>query len=464
MLVLAAALAAVAVLAFSPSLRKRLLTKAPKPVPFRVNSTPEGARVFIDDEPVGTTPVSVELPPGPRRVRVVRRGFQPWHEAVDPAATPQVSPSLAPLALASLVVESEPDKAEVFLDAERCGTTPLELHGIEAGTHTLRITKAPLYRPVVKAVELKAGQSLRVAVTLESGLESLYEERIRAEPAKLSNYTELMNVHILSSEPEKAAATLAQAVGAVDVAELAPTDLGQFYGETRKLLGGQAGALEPASRAKLLVALATLLEKLMLQATAEYTRYAPLVAILVQAGQFEEVYKLCEKASDAQKGRGLPHYYAAVICSGQGETVHAIRLLERSLALQPALLSARFSLASAYLRTERPDDALKQYLEAEKTVPAASAYYQGTIQAGIAKVLIAKKDVAGAIERYKKAIAIAAPPSYNAQWRLQFAELLLDQGRKNEAVEQYQEIVKIASADTEAGLAARRALRRLTDK
>ena len=103
----------------------------------------------------------------------------------------------------------------------------------------------------------------------------------------------------------------------------------------------------------------------------------------------------------------------------------------------------------------------------EKAIPASSssaAYYQGAVQVGIARLLVSKKDIEGAIARYKKAIAINTSPSYVCQWRLQFAELLLEQGRKQEATEQYKEIARLADADTDAGMAARRALRRMGEK
>ncbi len=463
-LVVVALLAAAAVFGLSPALRARLLRPAAPKVPLKLNSTPPGADAFVDDVRVGVTPTEAAVAPGPHRVRLVLRGHLPWHEEVDPSATPEVAPTLKRVKLATLVVESDPDRAEVFLDEERRGATPVEIRDVEAGPHTLRILKEPLYQPIIQRIELKEGEARRISVRLESGLESLYVERIKKEPGKLSNYTELLHVHVLNGEAEKAVATVAQAVGAMGSAEVTPTDLGQFFDELRRIVRGQAGALDATGKAKLQATLLALLEKLLQKAPSEYTTYGPLVTMLSQAGQFEEVYKLCEKTASQPSGRGLVHYYVATVCLGQGETANAVRLLERAVELQPSLYSARLSLASAYHRADKLDEALHQYAEAEKAIPASVPYYQGSVQVGIARVLVSKKDIAGAIARYKKAIAVAAPPSYNCQWRLQFAELLLEQGRKQEATEQYQEIVKLTSVESEVGLAARRALRRLGEK
>ena len=459
-----ALLAAAAVFALSPALRARLLRRAVHNVPLQIHSTPAGAEAFVDDVRVGTTPVGASVPPGQHRVRLVLRGYQPWHEEVDPVATPEVGPTLERVRLAALVVESDPDRADVFLDEERRGTTPLELNDVEAGAHTLRIAKGPTYQPVVQHIELNAAETRRVVVRLESGIEDLYEARIRKEPGKLSNYTELLHDHVLNKEPHKIAATVARAVGALKAAEPQATELAQFFEELRKVFRWQAGPLDTASRDKLLGTLASLLEQLVMAAPADYTRYGHLVTMLSQGGRFDEVYKVCEKTAQLPAGRGTVHYYVATVCLAQGEATNAIRLLERAVELQPSFYSARLSLGSVYVRAERFDDALRQYTEAEKHIPASTPYYAGLLHVEMARLLVAKKNIEGAIARYKRAIGVAAPPAYTCQWRIQFAELLLEQGRKKDAIEQYQEVAKLTTAETALGIVARRALLRLAEK
>ncbi len=49
-----------------------------------VESRPPGARVVIDGEPAGTTPIVVtDLPPGQREVRIERDGYTPWVTVVE---------------------------------------------------------------------------------------------------------------------------------------------------------------------------------------------------------------------------------------------------------------------------------------------------------------------------------------------------------------------------------------------
>ncbi len=459
--------------AFSPRLRERLLGGGAATVPLRLNSTPEGADAYVDDHLVGRTPVEVSVTPVPHRVRIVRRGFLPWHEQVDPLPTPAICPKLEQLRLATLIVESAPDRAEVHLDEERRGLTPVEIPGVEAGPHTLRVVKAPVYQPVTQRIDLKEGETRRIVVHLESGLEQLYEDRIKNAPGRLSNYTELLHVHILGGEVEKATGTLVRAVEAVKGVEVPPAELDQFIGELRRLFRGQGGALDAASRSKVLDAALDLLDKLVTAAPSEYTRYGDLVALLCQAGRFEDVYKVCEKTVAQATGRGLAHYYVATACSNVGETTSAIRLLERAVELQPTLFTARLSLGSAYhraaqlddaTRQKRLDDALRQFTEAEKLASQASAYYQGYLQAELARLMVSRKDIPAAFARYKRAIAAGAPPSYACQWRVAFAELLLEQGNQQEAIEQYKEVVRLADPDSKVHGIARVQLRRLGGK
>ncbi len=472
-LVLLAAAAAAAAVSLSPSLRARFLKGAAPTVPLRLGSTPPGAEAYVDDHLVGVTPVETRVSPAPHRVRIVRRGFVPWHEQVDPVATPEVAPRLEQLRLATLIVESDPDRAEVYLDQERRGLTPVEIPGVEAGAHTVRVAKDPVYQPVTQRIELKEGETRRVVVHLESGLEQLYEERIKKAPEKLSNYTELLHVLVLGGETEKAALAISRAVDALKTAEVQPAELDQFTGELRRLVKGQAGALDAASRGKVLAAAVALLDKLIAAAPAEYPRYSDLVVLLCQADRFEDIYKVCEKTVAAAGGRGMVHYYVATACSNVGETTSAIRLLERAVELQPALFTARLALGSAYhraaqfddaTRQKRLDEALRQFTEAEKLASTATAYYQGYLQAEMARLMVSRKDIPGAIARYKKALATDAPAAYSLQWRLAFAEMLLEQGHNQEATEQYKEIVRLADADSTVGRTARIQLRRLGGK
>jgi hypothetical protein len=54
-----------------------------------VESTPRGARVYIDGEQAGVTPFAVELPVGDHRIVIERSGYRKWEAWVDVRETPR---------------------------------------------------------------------------------------------------------------------------------------------------------------------------------------------------------------------------------------------------------------------------------------------------------------------------------------------------------------------------------------
>ena len=145
---------------------------------------------------------------------------------------------------------------------------------------------------------------------------------------------------------------------------------------------------------------------------------------------------------------------------GWGEANCAIMLLERAVKLRPDDFEVRYSLGSAYYRSDRHDEALAQYQAAEKLAADTSTYYVGRLHYDTARVLAAKGDVEGAFARFDKALALKVSPYYACQWRYRYADLLLEHGRKDQAVAQYEAIVR-QTPDSKLGRAARKALLRL---
>lgn len=457
-------IAAAAVFALSsPAVRARLMGSHVPQVELSVTSTPEGSDVFIDDRGVGSTPVRVRVPVGQHRVRIVRRDYEPWHQVVETNRAVEVAAALKPLKLALLRIDSHPDGAGVFLDDEYRGTAPIEIPDIEAGHHVVRVAKEPLYQTVVKQVELQAGETRRMAVTLPSGLESLYIERIKKAPNKLSNYTELLHLHVIEGNVAKALATVNQALDALKAADADPAEIRQFYDELHKLLKSGDETVDAAAREKLLGTVLLLFEKLALSKPTAYTYYQPLVSVLGQAGRYDDIVKVCEKSVSNPQARGYVHYYVAKLYLSWGSPARAISLLERTVELRPTMFSAQLQLGSAYHRAERYDDAMRQYQAAEKLGSSTSAYYRGYLQTHIARLLVARGDVKGAIARYKKALEEKVATSYACTWRLEFASMLLEHKLKDEAIVQYREVQRLAPT-SKIGYAARKALRRLGTK
>ena len=147
-----------------------------------VHSTPAGATVTVDGVARGATPVAVRgLDVGTHAVAISRPGYRGVERQVvltpeRPSRTleielqslPRAVPPAAVVADGSLVVDSRPAGAAVFVDGRRIGVTPLTLRTIAPGAHTVRLEHAG-YRPVTTTIEVKAGERARVAARLEGG-------------------------------------------------------------------------------------------------------------------------------------------------------------------------------------------------------------------------------------------------------------------------------------------------------
>jgi hypothetical protein len=156
-----------------------------------VRSSPGGARVYVDGELRGSTPIAIrDLALGSHRVQVTLDGYVPENQRIDittahlaqslivdlerpRAASPpgdRVSPSAAAPAAATtagvLVIESRPAGAAVFLDGASRGKTPLVIGEVGIGQHTIRLEHDG-YRHWTGSVRVATGVRHRITASLE---------------------------------------------------------------------------------------------------------------------------------------------------------------------------------------------------------------------------------------------------------------------------------------------------------
>ncbi|HQZ39737.1 MAG TPA: PEGA domain-containing protein [Vicinamibacterales bacterium] len=144
--------------------------------PVAVTSDPEGAPVIIDGVRMGTTPVTSALPPGPHTVVVgegaraqtqhieVQRGTEATvHVAL--AAAPAAAPPVA--STGELRVSTEPPGAEVVVDGQAHGASPVTIDGLAPGRHEVTVTRAGV--TIRRSVEVEAGAPASVIVSLGGG-------------------------------------------------------------------------------------------------------------------------------------------------------------------------------------------------------------------------------------------------------------------------------------------------------
>ena len=163
---------------------------APPPVfegRLLVRSEPAGASVMVDGREYGRTPAVVHgLGRGTHRVRVIRDGYlseersvavtrsqpapsllvtlEPRRPAPERASQPAL-PADGPYT-GTLVVESLPPGALVYLDNKPVGRTPLTLNGVNAGEHVVRLERDG-YRRWGRSIRVVTAERNRVTASLE---------------------------------------------------------------------------------------------------------------------------------------------------------------------------------------------------------------------------------------------------------------------------------------------------------
>jgi len=155
-----------------------------------VRSEPAGATVIVDGREYGPTPAVVRgLDRGTHRVRIVREGYISEERSVDitrsqpapslivtleprrPAeeriaqSVPQSAPTIESYT-GTLVVESLPAGASVFLDNRAVGRTPLTLPRVNAGAHVVRLERDG-YQRWTRSIRVVATERTRVTASLD---------------------------------------------------------------------------------------------------------------------------------------------------------------------------------------------------------------------------------------------------------------------------------------------------------
>lgn len=118
-------------------------TQAPlRAATVQMESSPPGAEILVDGKRAGSTPMRFDLPLGEHRIRLELAGYQDWDDVFRllEAGEYPVRVALKPvLRMSSLKVGSTPDGADVFVDGESKGKTPLQSE-LPLGTHTIRLS------------------------------------------------------------------------------------------------------------------------------------------------------------------------------------------------------------------------------------------------------------------------------------------------------------------------------------
>lgn len=136
-----------------------------------ISSEPAGAEILVDGEPAGITPATLELLRGERQLLLRLPGFASWQRVLAVSAGEDTELDTVQMLPAAGILElsSSPSGANVTLDGEFQGQTPLSLSLEPDRAQRLMLTR-PGYRRHSETVELAAGASESRSITLAAQL------------------------------------------------------------------------------------------------------------------------------------------------------------------------------------------------------------------------------------------------------------------------------------------------------
>jgi len=217
-------------------------------------SVPDGANVHLDEQFIGTTPVTVDrAEAGTHLLRVEKKGFLAFRKVVEVGADGvTVTAELVGAATGTLVVTSTPDRADVVVDGEPMGQTPLTLSDLTLTLHSVQITRDG-YEAWSGDVDLSETPQAQVEATLEARIADYLIAEIAAHPDVINNYADLAHHYVLTHGFDRAFQVLDQGLDAVARFEdrAQPDEIRRLTDELERVYTAQYDYADPATVAAL---------------------------------------------------------------------------------------------------------------------------------------------------------------------------------------------------------------------
>ena len=149
-----------------------------------ISSVPVGATVYIDGEARGRTPVLLEILQGEHLVELRMPRYRSWQQMLSVSAG--VHQNLEPITLlpadGKLELSSQPGSANVTVDGEFIGQTPITLELEPDGEHRIAVFK-PGYSRATRTISLEPEEEQSMLIKLQPQLGKV---TIQVQPANAS--------------------------------------------------------------------------------------------------------------------------------------------------------------------------------------------------------------------------------------------------------------------------------------
>lgn len=174
---------------------------------LRVTTRPAGARILVDDELRGKSPLLLtDILEGRRRVQVTLAGYQPATKTVlvERGQVKELAlPDLQALP-GILKVESQPGGVDVYANDRLLGTTPFERRNLAPGLLVLRFSKTG-FDDVVQEVSIEPGQTIKTIANLETVLGGI---ALATEPPGCQIYIDGKNLGTTQQQGNRLVSTI----------------------------------------------------------------------------------------------------------------------------------------------------------------------------------------------------------------------------------------------------------------
>ena len=365
------------------------LGPAPSPPTVTVRSHPPMASAFWDGRYVGTTPLTLRaVPPGRHGLKLTRYGYRNWLRLVTvEGADVKLDARLVPEVSGALRVESEPPEAKVYVSGEFHGRTPLALTGLPVGIVQVRVEKAE-HLPAQQDAAIAADKTATVKVTLQPKLEAFLLAKIKTDPSRVTNYTELGHFYMMRRDYDRAFDMYARGMDACVDARAIPNDCLRLYNELQYCHDGDVVKFaDEANLEAFRQRFVKLFEDAIKRVPSNERNYWQLATIKSRKKEWPACVALYEQAVKharnsrikhrAMRGAAQMRYRLAASLAKKGDYAQAGAEYEKAIALYPKTYYARQAVSSAIslyrYRLQNPQKVQELRRGYVKTFPRSSS-------------------------------------------------------------------------------------------
>jgi tetratricopeptide (TPR) repeat protein len=194
-----------------------------------LSTDPPGTTVFINGHLAGVTPLLLkDLRRGDYSLRLEKNGYVTQTRRFNVGPRPfAMRESLPAIDTAEVMVAIRPDGAEIYLDGEFQGHTPLRLPRVPVGSHELVVSK-PNYDSYVQRMDVTAGKPLSYAgFELNNKILAMLKSNVAKERWRVSHYIDLGHYLFVNDRLTEAAETYAQALAVAGTEIEFPAEYGR---------------------------------------------------------------------------------------------------------------------------------------------------------------------------------------------------------------------------------------------